>query len=490
MNKTSQLFSIFRIFSIFLTIVIISLAPWLHQNFGESVIFDNIFFHVLTGTDNLLGADDEIILSFVNQVILIPLEIALVFEFTFAVCEFKLPKAKKIVSLLGKRSNLLLIILVAIVCSGIKLGAAQYFYQRAAGKDYFSTVYTKPSLGLKHGFKKKNLIILYVESLEQTLTNKEIFGTNLIEPIDQLSGITIKEFTQAPGTGCTVAGMIASQCAIPFKAPPFTKKINRLKFFLPNAICLSNILASLGYEQYLFVGSDLRFARMDKFYENHGYRHLYGLREFTNAGMNPKLFNGWGKGLNDDTLLDEAFKYIIKAAKSNKPFNFVIATTDNHEPNGKASPRCHQSERNNGFMGAYQCSSRFVTDFIKKLQNSGVLKNTTLVIMGDHTFMAGSKQLKYFPKPRYVYFKILDPNFKKIPTRNIMTHFDVAPTILDLLNIRPNTYPKFGLGVSIFADASPLDYKKLFNAVTNQSILNPSNTYDSFWYPAGFYSVK
>ncbi|MEI8054843.1 MAG: LTA synthase family protein [bacterium] len=390
--------------------------------------------------------------------------------------------------MLDKKSILCTMALIAAIESGCSLGATQYFYQQAAGNDYFSTYYTKPGLVLKHSTKKKNLIILYVESLEQNLTNKEIFATNLIEPIDELPGITVKKFVAAPGTGCTIAGIVSSQCAIPLKASPFitVKRFNMINFFLPKATCLGDILASQGYDQYLFIGSDLKYSRIDKFYQNHGYQHLYGKHEFANSGINPAFFKGWGKGLNDDMLLDEAFKHIVKAAKSAKPFNVVIITTDNHPPKGTPSPNCSQSERDSGIMGTYQCTSRFVATFVKKLQSKGILDNTTLILMGDHPFISPPEYFKYFPSPRYVYFKILDPNFKKRPARDFMTHFDVTPTILDLLDIRLSTHKQFGLGASIFADSSQIDYKALFDAVTNKSILNPSKTYDYLWRPANY----
>ena len=484
MNKTGKFFYIFRFFAIFLAIALVSLPPWLHQNFGKTVLFDNVIFHMLIGTDALIGTDHQIIQSFINEVILLSLGIALLVEFAlFVLKKYEHKKLMYYTCLLEKKSILAGIFLVAAIDSGFSLGATQYVYQQAASKDYFSAYYTRPGLVLNHNSKKKNLIILYVESLEQTLTNKELFGKNLIETIDDLPGITVKKFVAAPGTGWTIAGMVASQCAIPLKPPPFTNRISRINYFLPNLTCIGDILASQGYNQYVFVGSDLNFAKVDTFYKNHGYQYLHGLHEFANEGMSPSLFTGWGKGLNDDTVLDEAFKHIIKAAKSTKPFNVVIITSDNHTPNGMPSPRCRQTEKDNGFIGAYQCSSRFVAAFIKKLQDSGVLKNTTLILMGDHPFMAKPEYAKYFPNPRYVYFKIIDPNFKKEPTRDTMTHFDVAPTILDLLNIHTSTAQKFGLGVSIFADKSQTPYKKLFDAVTNQSILNPSKTYDSFWYP-------
>ena len=103
--------------------------------------------------------------------------------------------------------------------------------------------------------------------------------------------------------------------------------------------------------------------------------------------------------------------------------------------------------------------------------------------MGDHPFMTQPSQAKVFPKPRYIYFKILDKKDTRIPKRDLMTHFDVAPTILDLLNINEDGSLRFGLGISLFSGISQDDYKKHLRKVTSEKILNHSLTYDLFWLP-------
>jgi arylsulfatase A-like enzyme len=63
-----------------------------------------------------------------------------------------------------------------------------------------------------------------------------------------------------------------------------------------------------------------------------------------------------------------------------------------------------------------------------------------------------------------------------------MTHFDVAPTVLDLLGLgSPDR--RFGLGVSLFADISADTYAAHQQQVLSESILSNSPTYDAFWKP-------
>ena len=60
-----------------------------------------------------------------------------------------------------------------------------------------------------------------------------------------------------------------------------------------------------------------------------------------------------------------------------------------------------------------------------------------------------------------------------------MTHFDVAPTILDSLGLMKDNTQKFGLGYSVFA---PVDnYLELQSKNVSLEIISPSTTYDALW---------
>ena len=62
-----------------------------------------------------------------------------------------------------------------------------------------------------------------------------------------------------------------------------------------------------------------------------------------------------------------------------------------------------------------------------------------------------------------------------------LSHFDVAPTILDLLGIMPNEPIKFGLGTSVISKNCNLHSAEHLKFVTDMSILNHSLAYDKLW---------
>ena len=88
--------------------------------------------------------------------------------------------------------------------------------------DRFSEIYQKPK---KSKFAtpnvKRNLILIYVESLETSLRNSS--NVNVLLPIDDVPGAQIEKFYQAPGTGWSIAGMISPQPATPPKPPSANK---------------------------------------------------------------------------------------------------------------------------------------------------------------------------------------------------------------------------------------------------------------------------
>lgn len=322
---------------------------------------------------------------------------------------------------------------------------------------------------------KQNLLLVYVESLELGMRNETAFNVNLIAAIDDLPG-EIVPVTQVSGTGWSVAGMVASQCAIPLKTY-YGNYLDDMTNFLPNVVCLGDVLDRLGYQQYFLVGPDVTFGGMENFYRDHGYEFRIGQHEWQTRISDQTFFDGWGQSLHDDTLLEQAKEILIEASKSSAPFNMTIITTDNHAPNGRPSPRCLDDEKSSGFPGTFRCTSRIISSFINGLDKSGYLKNTLLVIMGDHLFMGGNPTM--LPPPRSIYFKIRAPH--KTVKQKHATHFDVAPTILDGLGLAKYPNKRFGLGYSLFADI-PRDIFDMHHEEVKQPSINySSHAYTAFW---------
>jgi phosphoglycerol transferase len=450
------------------------LSNWVVAQYGGDVAFGQLLFHVQIGFIANEGADKSIIYSFLQSVVLYAVITTIVFSVLRYVLRKHYPNIKK------SGFAFVILILTGSLFQTYQNFNLNDYIKTVLGADTFSVLYRNPQdIEFVTPVKPRNLILLYVESLENDFKNIE--GKNLIEPIDQLPGIHVPNFRQAPGTNWSIAGMVASQCAIPLKGfdPSDWNKFEQ-DVFLPSAVCLSDVLHKFGYQQIFLSGPDIKFAGVDKFYTSHQFDQILGRDEVKKWVTQKKLFTGWGWGLHDDSLLDLAYDIAVKSAMSPQPFNLTIITTDNHSPYGMPSPRCSKSEKQTSFVGAVQCSSRFVSQFIERVLKNKKLDNTDIVVMGDHLFMAIPEQKSKFSDydERTIYFKYINSR-KTGVARNDMTHFDVAPTILDSLGLLKDNTQKFGLGYSVFA---PIE-RYLETQAMNLSldIISPSNTYDELW---------
>ncbi len=490
-----------------LSTLLVATYGWLRSVFGNRLTVEQIFFHFDLGLNSLTGVDLYLILDALQWVVLPTLAITTVLYFAGVLTERVTTAAAidRLLSLRGLRlagkiigkcylglTSLGFSLFLALFTTILFLYQIELFHfvRISLGEDKFSALYRAPDVSqLTTRPARKNLVLIYVESLERTMGDAERVGRDAIAPLRQLEGTEIPRFPAAPGTHWTIAGMFSSQCSAPLK-PFFANKFHSFATddFFPSAVCLGDVLKAAGYEQYFLVGHHLAYSGLDKFYRTHGYHHLLGREEWKQRGVDPSELSSWGFGLHDDKLLEQAHGVIRELRergehhRQQRPFNLTLITQDNHFPRGIPSPRCSDDEKQGDFPGAFHCNSRFLADFITRLKQEGLLENTVVVLMGDHPFMNSMKQSMQFRGERHVYFKILSP-LERPPARTSMTHFDVAPSLLDLLGLTDGKDTRFGLGISLFSGISAEDYERHLSAVTSDSILNKSVAYEAFWKP-------
>jgi phosphoglycerol transferase len=455
---------------------------WIFGTFGGGITIEQMIFHLMSGAEGVAGADITLKRSFILTNLVAPLLFPLLLiAVTILITKISDEGKRLIIDKWSGRLCLLFFMASASVFA-CKINLYQYIRSRF-GKDTFSGLYADPArLQFRKPSQKKNLLLVYVESLECDMAHLGPTGINAIKPLEDLPGYQVKNFVQAPGTGWSIAGMVSSQAGVPLKPFYFDEAGNyALKSYFPNLTSLGDILARDGYVQYFLVGPDIRFSGMNKFYYGHGCNYAIGLDEWLSRGLDRSLFTGWGDGLHDDTLLDEAYRIIASNRSAKRPFAITIMTTDTHFPDGYPSAKCDSLEAHESFIGAFKYTSRYLAGFINRLISEGLLENTEIIIMGDHLFMASDDQLKqYFSKNRRVFFKMITADHRK-PKREVMTHFDVAPTILDLLGKLKDPDAYYGLGVSLFSSIPPAEYDRHLRKVMSDEILSPSIVYDSFW---------
>ncbi|RZA36560.1 MAG: phosphatidylglycerol--membrane-oligosaccharide glycerophosphotransferase [Lysobacteraceae bacterium] len=463
--------------SYFAAIVLVCLNYWINRYFGRPDI-DQIAYHLQFGTEGLEASDPAIVRRFVRWSLVIPL---VLLATTLLVERW---------ALAWRHRALVLRAWPVLPKAALLAGILPWLYQLSVldylassrGPDYFATHYVAPSTVAVDPASPKNLVLIYVESMEAGYSSRRLFGDDLIAPLTALGTSGFDAFVQVPGTGWTVAAMVATQCALPLKRVTLfdeNTQGEQVRSFLPNATCLGDILAGYGYRNVFMGGGSPSFAGKGRFLRAHHYHEVYGKEDWQAQGVPETMMNGWG--LFDDALLARARDKLDALHAAGQPFNLTLLTVDTHEPAGHLSRSCAR-RGHAGLEGVLRCTAGEVAAFVSFVRERGYLADTHIVILGDHLARrnALSDVLERIPeRTLFNAFIGADP-----PPRNRsqLVHFDLLPTILEFSGFSVSG-GRLGLGYSGFNrhGARPAPGRL---AEMRASVLNRSDLYRSLWLAA------
>lgn len=438
---------------LFIALFFNRLEVFLKREF-DSPSIEQILFH-LDFAGEKIDYDIEILYMFLKRVVLIPLFLTLSIYLIQKVFKFNLNK--KLIVILN-----IIILTISLV---LLLNRISFFdtykHENFIDENYF------PTTSIKAPTKKDNIILIYVESLENSYREISLFDKNLILSLDEHTKdwTSFSRYSQNYGGNYTIAAIVSTQCGVPLRPSTwYNKKLKKADIiganeignlsekFLPNLVCLGDILKKDGYNNIFLGGADSVFAGKGKFFKQHGYDTVMGRTEWQARGET--VMNAWG--LYDEMLLKNAKLELDKAYDAGKPFNLTLLTVDTHHPRGYTSPECKKRGVEN-FTGIVKCNVDLLTEFLKYVEVKGYMKNTNIVIMGDHLAMTNSEieKLKSLPE-RTIYNKFY--TLKKVtPNRDRIYQVSMFPTILEVLNYEvPNG--KLGLGASGFSPTVDKNY--------------------------------
>lgn len=471
-----------RALTYFLAFALICFGLWINKYFGRPDL-DQIAYHAGLGVEGLAASDPVLVERFLRWCVIAPLVFAaaaLLAErlgHRGALRERVPARLRQLGSVAGARMPLVLLA-AALVYWFVDTSAARYIGKNF-GEDYFGSHYAPPQSAQLRAVRPRNLVLIYVESLEAAYADPALFGQDRIAPLTRLEGTSFARYRQAPGTGWTIAAMVATQCGVPLERVGLFDVNTQgqvIDDFLPNATCLSDLLQQNGYRNVFMGGASLKFAGKDNFLRSHHYDEAYGKEEWIARGADPRNMNGWG--LYDDDLLAQAREKLRQLHQSGKPFNLTLLTVDTHEPYGFQSRHCDAGSTPQ-FEGVVQCTAQSVADFVAFIKQSGYLEDTNVVILGDHLARKNpvADRLETLPE-RYIFNKFIssEPVHKN---REEIVHFDLLPTVLEFIGFDAHGR-QLGLGIGgLRADdkkPEPDRFSKM-----RESLLNRSDTYLGLW---------
>ncbi|EMJ7586475.1 phosphatidylglycerol--membrane-oligosaccharide glycerophosphotransferase [Serratia marcescens] len=300
----------------------------------------------------------------------------------------------------------------------------------------FSTYYKAPKKTVQG--KRPNLVYIYAESLERTYFDAELFP-GLADELNALrtDSIDFSNTQQLPGTGYTIAGMVASQCGIPLFAPFDGNASSAVSTFYPENVCLGDVLKAAGYSNYFYQGAELAFAGKDTFLKSHGFDHVYGFKELREQVADPSYKNDWG--WYDDSVLDVVYGKFVELSKQRQPFSLFTLTVDTHHPDGFISAGCSKKSyawqnKENRSLSAVACSQQHIAALIDKIKRSPYFSNTVIVVSSDHLAMNNTAYDILTKQKRRNLFFIIDGTRPLAEQRNEKrSTLDNGATVLDVM---------------------------------------------------------
>ena len=381
-------------------------------------------------------------------------------------------------------AHVLLPLLAAVVLAIlISVAAVRKAYLEVGAQEYFDYIDkkkgTKPTTFVPDHYvdpktvsitfpeKKRNLVYIYLESLEVTAADQASGGAfrdnyipelvRLAKENEDFSGNDekIHGAVSYSGTTWTVGAMFAETAGLPLQVAWKNRKVMQHSFF-SGVTALGDILKKEGYNQGLLIGSDIAFGGRKLYFSQHGG---YEIRDYQYAADHRQIPEGYEVwwGYEDAKLFPIAKDYLTELSKKGQPFNLTLLTTDTHFPNGYHCEHC-RDEFEYEYGNVFACSSRQVTEFVEWIRRQPFAEDTTIVLSGDHPTM-DMDFVARIPQgyERTVYTAYVNAAVKpEDPERpRAYSTFDDFPTTLAALGaeIEGN---RLGLGTNLFSSEDTL----------------------------------
>ncbi|MGL4990342.1 MAG: LTA synthase family protein [Sarcina sp.] len=476
--------------------IFIFFSTWFIEYFGE-ITPEQFLFNLkspLKGTSS--GMTTEILTNPVFAILITTIVFLIILNFKYDVFIKVKGKSVKFISntvFLFITLFASIIALVGGVTYGInKLSLDQVMEAYFSDSSYIKENYVNPNdTEMIFPEKKRNLIHIYLESVENSYFSEDLGGhmkTNLMPELYELAkeGISFTNTEnsfggpyQTYGSSWSVASMINMGSGLPLKTPMSNNSYGKNGSFLPGVITIGDILEQQGYNQTIMFGADADFGGLTTYFQTHGDFNIFDYKAAKEKGLIPEDYYVWW-GYEDDKLYEYAKDELTRLANENKPFNFTMETADTHFPDGYLSekaPIIHDKP----YANVISYSTKEAVDFIRWIQKQPFYENTTIVVTGDHLSMDRNFFTDFNKDYQRTVFNLIlnSPIEGQNMTNRHFAPFDMFPTILRSMNvdIKGN---KLGLGTDLFSGDQTLIEKDSLKTLNDELNANSNFFMDEF----------
>jgi len=393
---------------------------------------------------------------------------------------------------------MLWLFLTAAVLGGLYFAADSvslfHYFKSMHDDSFYEEYYINPVNDLlTFPEKKKNLIYMYLESMENTFTSYDNGGNNSIDYIPELieferEGVNFSHTDGLGGlsviydnTSYTMGSTVAQTSGVPLFSPVgMTLKDDQTE--MPGLRRMEDILHDAGYTQLFMIGSGGNFANYNKYVARYDDAVLYDKRDARKEGYTGDEDESFW-GLSDTTVFKIARDKLTALAAQEKPFFLSLYTMDTHGPEGGfRCPLC-DDEIENTYAAAVRCSSRQISEFVHWIQAQDFYKDTVIVMVGDHTAETVTRNaiIQDNGYVRNTYSCILNSDVVPVHEKNrLYAANDLFPTTLAAIGVKIDG-ERLGFGTNLFSDKPTLCEELGVSQYKDRITLITDYYYSHFW---------
>ena len=320
--------------------------------------------------------------------------------------------------------------------------------------------------------EKRNLIYIFLESMEMTYSDQSVGGAMSENYIPELTQISLENenfgiygklngaYTTS-GATFTMGGLVAQTSGVPINENLISNDTLNSKWesdnnYVPGVWAIGDVLKGEGYNQEFLIGSDKKFAGRSSYFHGHGNYDIFDYYTAIDRGYIDDDYMVWW-GYEDEKLFGFAKEKLLELSQQDNPFNLTMLTVDTHFEDGYVCDICPDTFGDNQYANVMACSSRQVKEFVDWVQQQDFAADTTIVISGDHPTM-DSDFCKDVDKDyeRRVYTTYINAGAEKQTNekRNYTT-FDNFPTTLAAMGVEIEG-DRLGLGTNLYSTQQTL----------------------------------
>lgn len=468
-------------FLILISVIIILASLYYKKNFAEQD-FETLFFNIIYGTKN---ANTSIIgIGFTKNVWNIIILTSILY-IPILIIYFLSKKNNNIIIIYS-----CLIIMFSIVFGLSKIDFFEYLKNQNIKSELYENNYVA-NIKLNFPKEKRNLIYIFLESMETSLVSQEEGGGWEYTIIPELAALQKENInfsnTEKLGgalttkeTTCTTTGMVAQTSGVPLKMNIGKNNYGNASTFLPGVYALGDILKDEGYNLEVMFGSNASFGGRKEYFEKHGNYKIFDVNTAIEQGKMKEEDKVWW-GFLDDNLYAWAKDEILNLASEDKPFNFIMLTADTHFVDGYLSDNAEKIY-DTQYENVFSYSSKCIYEFVKWIEEQGFYKNTTIVLVGDHLGMQSmfyKENIKNKNYIRTVYNVFINSAIPEANSKNRrFCTMDIFPTVLASMGVKIEG-DRLGLGTNLFSGRKTLIEEMGYDKF-NEELVKKSNYYNNY----------